>query len=93
MIVGIPKETFPGERRVAIVPSVIPSLTKAGLHILTEASAGDEAGFPDAAFLNKGAQLASNRSQVFADADMDQAIEGTMRSVFANCGQVCLGGG
>jgi len=70
MIVGIPKETFPGERRVAIVPSVIPSLTKAGLHILTEASAGDEAGFPDVAFLDKGAQLASDRGQVFADADI-----------------------
>ena len=32
-----------------------------------------------------------NAAIVFADADMDKAIEGTMRSVFANCGQVCLG--
>ncbi|WP_413204144.1 2-hydroxymuconic semialdehyde dehydrogenase [Rhodospirillum sp. A1_3_36] len=32
-----------------------------------------------------------NPALVFADCDMDKAIEGTMRSVFANCGQVCLG--
>lgn len=32
-----------------------------------------------------------NPAIVFADADLDKAIEGTMRSVFANCGQVCLG--
>ena len=89
MIVGIPKETFPGERRVAIVPSVIPSLTKADLHILTEASAGDEAGFPDAAFLDKGAQLASDRSQVFADADIVLQV----RTLGANpeAGRVDLG--
>ncbi len=32
-----------------------------------------------------------NPAIVFADADLDKAVEGTMRSVFANCGQVCLG--
>jgi aminomuconate-semialdehyde/2-hydroxymuconate-6-semialdehyde dehydrogenase len=32
-----------------------------------------------------------NPALVFADCDIDKAIEGTMRSVFANCGQVCLG--
>ena len=89
MIVGIPKETFPGERRVAIVPSVIPSLTKAGLHVLAEASAGAEAGFPDAAFLDKGARLASDRSQVFADADIVLQV----RTLGANpeAGRVDLG--
>ena len=40
MIVGIPKETFPGERRVAIVPSVVPLLTKAGLDVLIEPEQG-----------------------------------------------------
>ncbi|RME67131.1 MAG: 2-hydroxymuconic semialdehyde dehydrogenase [Alphaproteobacteria bacterium] len=32
-----------------------------------------------------------NPALVFADCDLDKAVEGTMRSVFANCGQVCLG--
>ena len=42
MIVGVPRESFPGERRVAIVPAVIPSLTKAGLEVVVEAGAGIE---------------------------------------------------
>ncbi|HJO36981.1 MAG: Re/Si-specific NAD(P)(+) transhydrogenase subunit alpha [Vicinamibacterales bacterium] len=70
MIVGIPKETFPSERRVAIVPSAAPALTKAGLDILIEPTAGDDAGYPDAAFIEKGARLAADRRQVFADADI-----------------------
>jgi alanine dehydrogenase len=40
MIVGVPRETFPGERRVAIVPAVLPTLAKAGLQVLLEAGAG-----------------------------------------------------
>ena len=40
MIVGVPRESFPGERRVALVPVVIPSLVKAGLEVVVEAGAG-----------------------------------------------------
>ena len=40
VIVGVPKETFPGERRVAIVPDLIPGLQKAGIEVLIEAGAG-----------------------------------------------------
>ena len=40
MIVGVPKEAFPGERRVALAPVVIPNLIKAGFQILVEAGAG-----------------------------------------------------
>ncbi len=36
MVVGVPKESFPGERRVALVPGVIPSLTKAGFEVVVE---------------------------------------------------------
>ena len=41
MIVGVPKESFPGERRVALVPAVIPSLLKAGFEVVVESGAGD----------------------------------------------------
>ena len=68
MIVGIPKESFPGERRVSMVPAVIPSLIKAGLEVLVERGAGESAGFPDAAYVDKGAHIADTRAQVFADA-------------------------
>lgn len=69
MKVGVPKETFPGERRVALVPSVIPSLTKVGFHVLVESGAGEAAGFTNAAYQEKGAHLVS-RVEVFRDADI-----------------------
>ncbi|MBA2631018.1 MAG: NAD(P) transhydrogenase subunit alpha, partial [Thermoleophilaceae bacterium] len=65
MIVGVPRETSPGERRVALVPAVLPLLTKVGLEIRVEAGAGEAAGFPDAAYVDKGATLVS-REEVFA---------------------------
>ncbi|MXZ72966.1 MAG: Re/Si-specific NAD(P)(+) transhydrogenase subunit alpha [Acidobacteria bacterium] len=70
MIVGVPKEAFPGERRVAIVPGVVPALAKASLDVLIEPSAGAEAGFPDAAYTESGARIAASRAQLFADADI-----------------------
>ena len=48
MIVGVPRENYPGERRVALVPAVIPNLTKAGLEVLVQTGAGLQAGYPDA---------------------------------------------
>ena len=51
MIVGVPRETFPGERRVALVPSVVPTVAKSGLDVIVEAGAGLEAGYPDAEYL------------------------------------------
>jgi len=47
MIIGITKETFPGERRVALVPSVASTLTKKEIQVLMETGSGDAAGFPD----------------------------------------------
>ena len=56
MIVGVPKESYPGERRVALVPGVIPNLVKAGLEVVIEAGAGVEAGYPDARLRRQGRQ-------------------------------------
>ena len=70
MIVGVPRESFPGERRVALVPAVIPNLAKAGLEVIIEAGAGVEAGYPDAEFVNKGAKTISDRAEVFRTADI-----------------------
>lgn len=69
MIIGVPRETFPGERRVALVPAMVQSLVRAGLEVLVERSAGSEAGFPDAQYEEKGASLAS-REEVFSKADL-----------------------
>jgi NAD(P) transhydrogenase subunit alpha len=70
MIVGIPRESYPGERRVAIVPAVLPGLIKGGLEIIVEAGAGAEAGYPDATYTAKGAKIAANRAEVFRAADI-----------------------
>ncbi len=67
MIVGVPKETVPAERRVALVPDLVPSLTKAGLEVLVQAEAGKAAGFLDASYQDKGARIAPD---VFASADI-----------------------
>ena len=70
MIVGVPTETFQGERRVATIPAAVPTLIKAGLEVLVEPGAGVSAGFLDAAYTDKGARIAVDRAQVFADADV-----------------------
>jgi NAD(P) transhydrogenase subunit alpha len=70
MIVGVPKESFPGERRVALVPMVVPSLTKAGWEVVVEAGAGVEAGYPDEGYIEKGARLLPSRAEVFKAADV-----------------------
>ncbi len=63
-MVGVPRETFPGERRVALTPRQCESLKKIGLDVLIETSAGAEAGFPDEAYVSRGGRF-GNRSQVF----------------------------
>ncbi len=70
MIVGVPRESFPGERRVALVPAAIPNLTKAGLEVVVEAGAGAVAGYPDADYTAKGAKIAADRAEVFRAADI-----------------------
>ncbi|MGH9680834.1 MAG: NAD(P) transhydrogenase subunit alpha, partial [Candidatus Acidiferrales bacterium] len=69
MIVGVPRETYPGERRVALAPIVIPNLAKAGIEAVIETGAGVEAGFPDAEYAAKGAKILGSRAEVFAAAD------------------------
>ena len=70
MIVGVPRENFPGERRVALVPIVIPNLSKAGIEVVVEAGAGVAAGFPDAEYAAKGARILTTRAEVFSAADI-----------------------
>src|SRR5271169_4704121 len=70
MIVGVPRESYPGERRVALVPSVVPTLMKGGLEVIVEAGAGMEAGYPDATYTAKGAKIAADRAEIFRAADI-----------------------
>jgi NAD(P) transhydrogenase subunit alpha len=76
MVVGIPKETFPGEKRVAIIPANIPALKKSGLELVVEAKAGESAGYPDKEYIDKGAKLVDNRRDVFSQADIILQLRG-----------------
>jgi len=70
VIIGVPKEAYPGERRVALVPMVLPNLLKAGFEVMVQAGAGEEAGYPDHVYVDKGARIVADRPAVFAAADI-----------------------
>jgi H+-translocating NAD(P) transhydrogenase subunit alpha len=66
MIIAVPRENHPGERRVALVPASVPLLVKAGMDVLVETGAGLAAGYPDQQYVDKGAKIAATRAEVFA---------------------------
>jgi H+-translocating NAD(P) transhydrogenase subunit alpha len=70
VIIGVPKETYPGERRVALVPAVLPTLTKAGFEVHVQSGAGIEAGYLDALYAEKGGKIVADRGAIFAAADI-----------------------
>jgi NAD(P) transhydrogenase subunit alpha len=70
VIVGVPKEIYPGERRVALVPAVIPTLAKSGLEVVVQAGAGEPAGYPDSAYAEKGGRVLPDRAAIFNAADI-----------------------
>jgi NAD(P) transhydrogenase subunit alpha len=67
VILGVPRETFPGENRVAMVPAVVGPLAKSGVAVWIERGAGDAAGYRDEDYEQKGARLAT-RDEIFASA-------------------------
>lgn len=76
MIVGIPAELYPDEQRVAVVPAFVPALVKAGLEVLIEKGAGEQAGFPDSAYEAQGARLVPDRVEVFSAAAVLLQVHG-----------------
>jgi len=70
VIVGVPKEIYPGERRVALTPVVVPMLAKAGLEVVVESGAGEKAGYLDAQYQEKGGKILSDRNSVFSQSDI-----------------------
>ncbi|MGE0377191.1 MAG: Re/Si-specific NAD(P)(+) transhydrogenase subunit alpha [Planctomycetaceae bacterium] len=70
MRIAVPRETFPGERRVALVPGSLAALKKLGADVLVETGAGHEAGFPDETYTAAGATVMSDRDRLFREADV-----------------------
>ena len=76
MIIGVPRETYPDERRVALVPGLLTQLQTLGLEVILESGAGLQAGFPDAEYQDQGGRVAFQRAEVFALADILLQVRG-----------------
>ena len=76
MIVAIPKETFPGENRVALVPANVPALTKTGVEITVESGAGASALQQDEAYISQGAKVENDRARLLSRADTVLMVRG-----------------
>ena len=70
MRIGVPKETAPGERRVALVPESAKKLVQAGYEVAVEAGAGEAAGYPDAGYREAGATLEADPAALLGSADI-----------------------
>ena len=75
MQIGVPRETVPGEGRVALTPDVIPQLVKSGHRVLIERGAGDQAGFTDEAYRTAGAHVVDDPATLYAAAEMVLKIQ------------------
>jgi len=67
MVVGVPRENRTGETRVGLTPTALPQLTKAGFDVVIESGAGALAGYPDAAFTDRGARIGTRDDAFAAD--------------------------
>jgi len=76
MIVGVSLEPGPHERRVALVPAVVPLLAKAGHEVLVESGAGERAGFANRDYEEQGARLAGNRDALLGAAEVLPMLHG-----------------
>jgi NAD(P) transhydrogenase subunit alpha len=69
-VIGVPKETFPGEKRVATVPEVVPKLAKLGFDVIVEAGAGEAASIGDDAYAAAGAKVVADAAAIWSGADI-----------------------
>ena len=70
MVIGVPSETAPGERRVALVPETVAKLVKGGWTVIVQRGAGEPASFLDRAYEEAGATIAADANEVWSKADL-----------------------
>ena len=70
MLIGVPRETAAGEKRVATVPDVVEKLRKLGFAVAVETGAGDAANFADDTYRAAGAEVVASAAELFAKADI-----------------------
>jgi NAD(P) transhydrogenase subunit alpha len=74
--IGVPKEVFPGEKRVATVPEAVEKLIKLGFSVAIESGAGDAANVSDAAYQAAGANIVADAATLWASSDMVFKVRG-----------------
>jgi NAD(P) transhydrogenase subunit alpha len=74
--IGVPREVFPGEKRVATVPDVVEKLKKLGFDVLVQSGAGDGANFADDTYQAAGAAIAGNAAELWAKSDIVFKVRG-----------------
>ena len=70
LLIGVPKETAAGEKRVATVPDVVEKLVKLGFSVAVQSGAGDAAHFADDTYRAAGAQVLPTAAELWAQADI-----------------------
>ena len=70
LLIGVPKETAPDEKRVATVPDVVEKLVKLGFSVAVESGAGDGANFGDDAYRGAGAEVVATAAELWAKSDI-----------------------
>ncbi len=76
MIVAVPKETYPEEKRIALIPQAVPALTKAGLDVVVQAGAGEGINSQDKDFEAVGARVEVDRYRLLSQADIVLMVRG-----------------
>jgi len=90
MRVGVPKESFPGETRVAVIPAGVATLVKSGLQVAVEQGAGTAAGFTDDAYRSSGAEILA-RAAVFNTSNILLQVRSTPADREVKSGQTVIG--
>jgi alanine dehydrogenase len=70
MLIGVPREIASGERRVALVPEVVPQLSRAGHRVVIERDAGLRAGFTDDSYRASGCEIVDSSPDIYSTAQM-----------------------
>ena len=76
MLIGVPKETYPGERRVALTPATARDIAKLGHELLIESGAGEEADFPDEAYRDAGVEVLDSAKTLYERAELVMKVRG-----------------
>lgn len=94
MLVGIPKEIYPGENRVSVIPSGIQFLTDAGFDVMVQSGAGDASHFDDEEYRNAGASIAPDAKALYGEVDLvlkvRQPVENEVDLLKSGSSLVCM---